>query len=68
MTLKILNKALQMLTPKKNASLFFNYLSDKDVLYFDDSVGIDINEKIKNSNEEQYSLTGSINTTLTSGS
>lgn len=67
MTLKILNKALQMLTPKKNASLFFNYLPDKDVLYFDDGVGIDINEKIKSSNEKQYSLTGSINTTLIDG-
>jgi len=67
MSSKILNKALQLLTPKKNDAFFFNYLPKKDVLFFDDGEGIDINEKIKTLNQDQYSLTGSIDTTLIDG-
>jgi hypothetical protein len=42
-------------------------LPKKDVLYFDDGEGIDVNERIKKSTQEQYSLTGSIDTTLIDG-
>jgi hypothetical protein len=67
MSSQVLNRALQLLTPKKNEAFFFNYLPKKDVLYFDDGEGIDVNERIKKSTQEQYSLTGSIDTTLIDG-
>jgi len=67
MSNQILNRAQQLLTPKKNESFFYNYLPKKDVLFFDDSPGIDLNEKVKNSNASQYVLTGSIDTKLIDG-
>jgi len=67
MSKRILNRANQLLTPKKNEAFFFNYLPKKDVLFFDDSPGIDLNEKIKNSNSNQYFITGSMDTKLIDG-
>jgi len=67
MSKQILNRANQLLTPKKNEAFFFNYLPKKDVLFFDDSPGIDLNEKIKNSNSNQYFITGSMDTKLIDG-
>lgn len=67
MSNQILNRAQQLLTPKKNESFFYNYLPKKDILFFDDSPGIDLNEKVKNSNANQYVLTGSIDTKLIDG-
>lgn len=67
MSNQILNRAQQLLTPKKSESFFYNYLPKKDVLFFDDSPGVDLNEKVKNSNASQYVLTGSIDTKLIDG-
>jgi hypothetical protein len=67
MSKQILNRANQLLTPKKNEAFFYNYLPKKDVLFFDDSPGVDLNERIKNSNANQYLITGSIDTKLIDG-
>ena len=68
MSSQILNRAAQLLTPKKNEySFFYNFLPKKEVLYFDDSPGIDLNEKVKPSNANDYILTGSIDTILIDG-
>jgi hypothetical protein len=64
---KVFNKAVQLLTPKKDQEFFYSFLPKTNQEYFDDSPGIDRNEKIKKSNEYQYTLTGSIDTRLIDG-
>jgi hypothetical protein len=64
---KVLDKAFQLLTPKKDQEFFYSFLPKTNKEFFDDSPGVNKDEKIKNSNAYQYTLTGSINTTLIDG-
>ncbi len=58
----ILNKASQLLTPKKSDVFFYQFLPSNNKEYFDDSTGVDKNEKISLTDSENYINTGSINT------
>lgn len=58
----VVNRANQLLTPKKDEDFFFNFLPRNINHYYDDSPGVDRDEKIKNSNSNQYLLTGSMDT------
>jgi len=57
------NKAKLLLAPKKNTNFFYSFFPESIKNYFDDSQGIDLDKKIKQSNSVQYLLTGSIETT-----
>lgn len=58
----VLNKANTLLTPKKDEKFFYNFLPKNIKEYFDDSPGIDRDEKIKAGNQANYFITGSIDT------
>ena len=61
---QVLNKASQLLTPKKSEVFFYSSLPKISKEYFDDDLGVDKDEKIKPSNATQYVLTGSMDTSL----
>jgi hypothetical protein len=63
----IFNKASQLLTPKKSEVFFYNFLPKISNQYFDDGPGVDKDEKLKESNADQYVLTGSMDTSLIDG-
>lgn len=63
----IFNKAVQLLDQKKDQEFFYSFLHKNNKEYFDDSPGIDRNERLKASNQDQYSITGSMNTSLIDG-
>ena len=43
----VLDKANQLLTPKKNQEFFYNFLAQTENEYYDDSPGVDKTKKIK---------------------
>lgn len=61
---KILDRAFQLLTSKKDQEFFYSFLPKTNKEFFDDSPGVDRDEKIKKSNAYQYMFTGSIDTKL----
>jgi len=58
----IFNRASQLLTPKKNEVFFYQFLPSNNKEYFDDTPGVDKDERLKASNSSSYVNTGSIDT------
>jgi len=58
-----LNRALQLLSLKKNTTFFYGFLPKIITNFFDDNVGQDTDEKVKASTIDYYVLTGSMDTT-----
>jgi hypothetical protein len=58
----VLNRASQLLTPKKSEVFFYGFLPKISKEYFDDGPGVDKDEKLKPSNADKYVITGSIDT------
>ena len=55
-----LSRAFQLLTPKKNTAFFYGFLPENKNEYFEDDTNVDLDSKLKNSNSNQYFITGSI--------
>ena len=60
----VLDKASQLLTPKKNQEFFFGFLPQVTKEFFDDSPGVNKDNKIKQSTAGNYEITGTIDTSL----